>query len=127
VFPLEVRGEAVSLAVQMNFLLNAIVQFGVPVLERALGLGLTFAIFAVLDVYRLVGHLDTRREKSNVPEAFFLTLSVVSYLRHCCSLYFIKIHVPETKGLTLEQIEEQFVALSRGDRSSELEPLLLQS
>lgn len=52
VFPLEVRGEAVSLAVSMNFLLNAIVQFGVPVLERVLGLGLTFAIFAALDVYR---------------------------------------------------------------------------
>jgi sugar porter (SP) family MFS transporter len=52
VFPLSVRGPAISLAVQMNFLLNAVVQFGVPVLESAIGLNHTFGIFAFLTVYR---------------------------------------------------------------------------
>jgi sugar porter (SP) family MFS transporter len=52
VFPLSVRGQAVALAVQMNFFLNAVVQFGVPVLESAIGLNFTFGIFAVLTAYR---------------------------------------------------------------------------
>jgi hypothetical protein len=47
-----------------------------------------------------------------------------------CSLYFVKAHVPETKGLSLEQIEAQFRSLARRDRisnegSNEVEPLLL--
>jgi hypothetical protein len=33
-------------------LFNAIVQFGVPVLENWVGLNLTFAIFAVFTAYR---------------------------------------------------------------------------
>lgn len=52
VFPLSVRGQAVALAVQMNFFLNAVVQFGVPVLESAIGLNFTFGIFAILTAYR---------------------------------------------------------------------------
>jgi sugar porter (SP) family MFS transporter len=52
VFPLSVRGQAVAIAVQMNFFLNAVVQFGVPVLESAIGLNFTFGIFAVLTAYR---------------------------------------------------------------------------
>jgi len=47
-----IRGQAVALSVQMNFLFNAIVQFGVPVLENWVGLNLTFAIFAVFTAYR---------------------------------------------------------------------------
>jgi hypothetical protein len=46
-----------------------------------------------------------------------------------CSLYFVKAYVPETKGLSLEQIEAQFSSLARRDRigsdGSEMEPLLL--
>jgi sugar porter (SP) family MFS transporter len=52
VFPLSVRGQAVALSVQMNFLLNAVVQFGVPVLESAIGLKRIFGIFAFWTVYR---------------------------------------------------------------------------
>jgi sugar porter (SP) family MFS transporter len=52
IFPLEVRGQAVAFAVQMNFLLNTLVQLGVPILEHEIGLGRTFAIFALLDAYR---------------------------------------------------------------------------
>lgn len=52
IFPLEVRGQAVAFAVQMNFLLNTIVQFGVPILEDGIGFGRTFSIFALLSAYR---------------------------------------------------------------------------
>ena len=54
IFPLEVRGQAVAFAVQMNFLLNTIVQFGVAVLEETVGLGRTFAMFALATAYRYV-------------------------------------------------------------------------
>ncbi|KAL7575627.1 hypothetical protein ACA910_011454 [Epithemia clementina (nom. ined.)] len=75
VFPLAIRGRAVAVAVQLNFLLNAIVQFVVPVVQQWLGLAWTFGIFAVLDLL---------------------------------SLFFIIKLVPETKGLTLEEIEQLF-------------------
>lgn len=52
VFPLTVRGQAVALSVQMNFLLNALVQFIVPVLEKSIGLRSLFGIFAALTVGR---------------------------------------------------------------------------
>ena len=82
-FPLSVRGQAVALSVQMNFLFNAIVQFAVPVLEDWIGLNTMFFIFALLTAY---------------------------------SIYFVKVCVPETKGLTLEQIEQQFSSMRRTRR-----------
>jgi len=91
VFPLAIRGQAVALAVQFNFLFNAAVQFGVPVLQQAVGLSWTFGIFALLDLY---------------------------------SLYFIRTFVPETKGLSLEEIEEKFGRMTRG--SSRDEPVAQQ-
>ena len=84
-FPLSVRGQAVALAVQMNFLFNAVVQFAVPVLEDLIGLNTMFFIFALLTAY---------------------------------SICFVKACVPETKGLTLEQIEEQFSVMRRARRRS---------
>jgi hypothetical protein len=54
VFPLQVRGQAVAFAVQMNFLWNAVVQFGVPILSNWIGLNVLFAMFAVLTAYRYV-------------------------------------------------------------------------
>jgi MFS family permease len=53
VFPLSIRGQAVALAVQTNFLLNAVVQFGVPLLEAWIGLGNTFGLFALLTAYSI--------------------------------------------------------------------------
>ena len=78
VFPQEIRGKAVALAVQANFLLNAIVQFAVPIIEAWLGLSFTFGMFAVLSAY---------------------------------SIYFVYTKVPETKGLSLEQIEDTFACM----------------
>lgn len=78
-FPQEIRGKAVALAVQTNFFLNAVVQVGVPVLEARLGLSFTFGMFAVLTAY---------------------------------SVYFVYTKVPETKGLSLEQIEAKFAAMT---------------
>jgi len=81
VFPLAIRGQAVALAIQFNFLFNALVQFLVPVLQQAVGLSWTFLVFALLGLF---------------------------------SLYFIHSFVPETKGLTLEEIEGQFDRMQRG-------------
>lgn len=80
IFPLEVRGQAVAVAVQTNFFWNLVVTFVYPVLVQALGdlLGDSygyaagFAIFAFLTAY---------------------------------SVNFVYFHVPETKGLTLEEID----------------------
>lgn len=75
VFPLEVRGQAVALAVQANFFLNLLVSLLFLVELNAIGSTATFGIFAVILVY---------------------------------SLYFVHKYVPETKGLSLEQIEKFF-------------------
>jgi hypothetical protein len=40
------------------------------------------------------------------------------------SIYFIRKNIPETKGLTLEEIEQQFHLLSKGPESPESNPLL---
>jgi hypothetical protein len=69
----------VALSVQMNFLLNAIVQFGVPLLERQFGLSFMFGSFGLLTVY---------------------------------SIYFVFTKVPETRGLTLEEIEEKLGSMA---------------
>ncbi|CAB1096996.1 unnamed protein product [Ectocarpus sp. CCAP 1310/34] len=83
IFPLDVRGKAISVAVVANFGFNLLVTFIFPTMLEGLGSSWTFAIFAVADVY---------------------------------SLYFIKTRVPETKGLSLEQIEALF--LRRGQRNT---------
>merc|ERR1719478_1157011 len=75
VFPLEVRGAAVSVAVLSNFFWNVVVSFVIPIEMRVLGSVPIFGIFAVLT---------------------FLSLIFV----HRC--------VPETEGLSLEEIEAFF-------------------
>mmetsp|Transcript_5024 Transcript_5024/g.20075 ORF Transcript_5024/g.20075 Transcript_5024/m.20075 type:complete len:545 (-) Transcript_5024:174-1808(-) len=89
VFPLQVRGQAIAVAAQANFLLNLVVTFLFLLEIRAVGNTVAFAIFSGILFY---------------------------------SLYFVHKYVPETKGLTLEEIEDTF---ERGgfDRSSET-PLL---
>jgi MFS transporter, SP family, xylose:H+ symportor len=83
VFPQSIRGPAVALAVQMNFLLNAVVQFGVPLLEQEFGLSFMFGLFGILTVY---------------------------------SIYFVHKKVPETRGLTLEEIEEKLGSMTSGTK-----------
>jgi hypothetical protein len=46
------------------------------------------------------------------------------------SIYFVKVHVPETKGLTLEEIEQTFKGIEAERRgvsasTAEADPLLL--
>lgn len=77
IFPLEVRGRAVAIAVVTNFFLNTVMTLLFPIELHYLGPVLTFLLYAAV-----------------------LLLSV----------YFIVRHVPETKGLSLEEIERNFIA-----------------
>ncbi|GMH67915.1 hypothetical protein TL16_g08519 [Triparma laevis f. inornata] len=74
-FPLEIRGQAVAFAVQMNFFWNMIVQFLVPVIQDSIGNVAMFGIFSGLTAF---------------------------------SIWFVNGYVPETKGLSLEEIEKFF-------------------
>ena len=76
VYPQSIRTKAVALSVQLNFALNAIVQFIVPILQKKIGLPNLFFIFSLLSGY---------------------------------SIYFIYYKIIETKGLSLEEIEYQFL------------------
>ncbi|KAJ1426934.1 general substrate transporter [Ochromonadaceae sp. CCMP2298] len=80
IFPLKVRGKAVSIAVVTNFFCNAVVSFIFPVELDTIGSAATFYIYAAI-------------------------LAV--------GIYFVYRYVPETKGFTLEQIEENFLRSSR--------------
>jgi MFS family permease len=102
VFPLAIRGRAVAVSVQMNFLLNAIVQLIIPVLENLIGLRSMFGMFAVLTLGRYV--LLQGRSTS---DCFILTQ------RDQISIFFVKSYVPETRGLSLEEIEQQYRSRSR--------------
>ena len=84
-FPLEVRGQAVALAVQANFASNMLVALVFPVARDALrhvvgeawAMSTLFAVFAAIAIY---------------------------------ALEFVRARVPETKGLSLEEIEWYFAS-----------------
>ena len=76
IFPLEVRGKAVSIAVVTNFFWNTVMTFLFPVELDYIGSASTFFLYALI----------------------LLT-----------ALYFINKKIPETKGLSLEEIEEFFL------------------
>ena len=78
IFPLQIRGKAVSIAVVVNFILNFLVSLLFPIELHSLGPSITFIIFAAILTW---------------------------------SLYFIMRYVPETKGLSLEAIEEYFKSI----------------
>ncbi len=74
IYPLRVRGVAMSFATAIAWLSNLIVSFTFPVLLAKFGVGSTFAMFSLITL---------------------------------ASLIFSCLKVPETRGLTLEQIERQ--------------------
>ncbi|XP_017698186.2 D-xylose-proton symporter-like 2 isoform X1 [Phoenix dactylifera] len=76
VFPLRLRGRALSIAVLVNFASNALVTFAFSPLEALVGTGILFAGFGVIAVGALL---------------------------------FIFFVIPETKGLTLEEIEAKIL------------------
>jgi MFS family permease len=76
IFPLEVRGKAVSVAVITNFFWNTLMTFFFPVEIQHIGIAAAFFIY-------------------------FIIL--------CVGMYFIHTRIPETKGLTLEEISDFFV------------------
>ena len=98
-FPLEVRGQAVALAVQANFASNMLVALLFPVARDALkqlvgetwAMSTLFAVFAAIAVY---------------------------------ALEFVRARVPETKGLSLEEIERYFAS---GERRAGIESPLIPS
>jgi sugar porter (SP) family MFS transporter len=79
IFPLEVRGKAVSIAVVSNFFWNTVMTFFFPVELEFIGASATFYLYACVLTW---------------------------------GIYFIYYRVPETKGLSLEQIEEFFIRSS---------------
>ena len=76
IFPLEVRGKAVSIAVVTNFFWNTVMTFLFPIELDYIGSAPTFFLYAAV---LIIG------------------------------IYFIYSKVPETKGMTLEEIEKFFV------------------
>lgn len=91
VFPLEVRGQAVALAVQTNFFWNVVTSYIFPVETAALGASYTFMIFAFIDAY---------------------------------ALFHVYYFVPETKGLTLEEIEVLLGTRDENQTNEMQKPLL---
>jgi len=85
IFPLKVRGKAVSIAVVTNFFFNAVMAFVFPVELSEIGAAATFFIYGII-------------------------LAI--------GIYFIYRYVPETKGFTLEQIEDYFLRQSLKPSSS---------
>jgi hypothetical protein len=75
IFPLKVRGKAVSIAVVVNFFCNTVMTFLFPVELEFIGASPTFYIYAIV----LFG-----------------------------AIYFIYRFIPETKGMSLEEIEDFF-------------------
>ena len=86
IFPLEVRGKAITIAVVTNFFWNTVTTFLFPVELEYIGSSTTFFVYAAV-----------------------LLISIA----------FIKTRVPETKGMSLEQIEEYFVHTSKTAHSPE--------
>lgn len=84
-FPLEVRGQAVALAVQTNFFWNVVTAYIFPVETQLFGPSITFFIFTAIAAY---------------------------------SLFFVYRYVPETKGLSLEQIELLLESRGQGVKES---------
>ena len=80
IFPLDVRDQAISVAVFTNFAWNVLVSFLYPV---------------IVD-----GFASAFGEHYKLSAAFSIFFVLTAY-----SLHFIKKHVPETKGMTLEQID----------------------
>jgi sugar porter (SP) family MFS transporter len=71
-FPMEIRGKAIALGVEMNYALNFGVQFIFPTLQEKLGWGRTFCLFGIVLAF---------------------------------SFFYIRSYVPETTGLSLEEIQ----------------------
>ena len=80
IFPLEVRGKAVSIAVVTNFFWNTLMTFLFPIELEFFGSASTFYFYAII---------------------------------LAAGIYFIYKKVPETKGMSLEEIEEFFMNSSQ--------------
>jgi sugar porter (SP) family MFS transporter len=74
IYPLRIRGFAMSFATAIAWVSNLIVSYSFPILLAKFGVGLTFAMYSLIAL---------------------------------ASLVFSCLKVPETKGLSLEQIERQ--------------------
>ena len=97
IFPTEIRGTAMALSVEVNFLAKFLCQLTFPMVQDILGWGCTFI-------------------------AFIIIVSI--------SFLFIFMKVPETKGLSLEEIQVQLQSAQRssmrfemGNNSSKAKPL----
>ena len=77
IYPSAIRGQAMALSVEVNFMAKFLIQLLFPVVQQTLGWSGSFLMFACFGL---------------------------------CSLFFIGIFVPETKGMSLEEIQVQLQA-----------------
>lgn len=75
VFPLAIRGVAMSICVLSNFAFNFFVVASFPILLNRIGGALTFSLFGIISIFCII---------------------------------FVYFFIPETKGISLEQIEENW-------------------
>lgn len=101
IFPLRTRGKGISLAVLTNFGSNALVTFAFsPLKVRICSLA---NINSTITYFRFV-MVSTLQELLGA-EKLFLLFGMIALL----SLLFVVTSVPETKGLTLEEIESKIL------------------
>lgn len=103
IFPLRTRGRGISLAVLTNFGSNAIVTFAFPPLK-------VFIHFSIKDGFNMVHDTSIWLAGSILQELLgaeniFLLFAAIAFL----AVLFIVRTVPETKGLSLEEIESKIL------------------
>ncbi|KAL3938449.1 MAG: hypothetical protein SGBAC_006646 [Bacillariaceae sp.] len=81
VFPLEIRGKAIAVGVELNYLLSFLVSFLLPMVQVSVGWSTCFGVFGCM--------------------------LVIAY-------WFVDQCVPETRGLTLEEIQRKLSAAGTG-------------
>ncbi|KAF7632959.1 MFS domain-containing protein [Meloidogyne graminicola] len=77
IFPLKIRGLAISICTFLLWILNALIGIFFPIFSINFGIGQTFILFSILNIFAII---------------------------------FSFLYLPETKGKSLEELEQQFIS-----------------